>query len=48
MVVKSERGRRRYVFFEVPAGTGRDDVLLALEGIGSVKVITCTGGEAVV
>ncbi len=48
MVVKSERGRRRYVFFEVPAGTGRDDVLLALEGIGSVKVITCTGGKAVV
>ena len=48
MVVKSERGRRRYVFFEVPEGTRRDDVSAALDGIQSVKVITCAGGEAVV
>ena len=48
MVVKSERGRRRYVFFEVPEGTRRDDVSAALDGIQSVKVVTCAGGEAVV
>ena len=48
MVVKSERGRRRYVFFEVPQPVRRDDVSQALEGIGSVKVITCSDGRAVV
>ena len=48
MVVKSERGRRRYVFFEVPQHVRRDDVSQALEGIGSVKVITCSDGRAVV
>ena len=48
MVVKSERGRRRYVFFEVPQPVRRDDVSQALEGIGSVKVITCSDRRAVV
>ena len=59
MVVKSERGRRRYiffevpqpvrrVFFEVPQPVRRDDVSQALDGIGSVKVITCSDGRAVV
>lgn len=48
MVVKSERGRRRYVFFEVPQPVRRDDISQALEGIGSVKVITCSDGRAVV
>ena len=48
MVVKSERGRRRYVFFEVPQPVRRDDVSQSLEGIGSVKVITCSDGRAVV
>lgn len=48
MVVKSERGRRRYVFFEVPQPVRRDDVSQALEGIGSVKIITCSDGRAVV
>lgn len=48
MVVKSVRGRRRYIFFQVPQDTRRDDLAAALEGIASVKVITCSGGEAVV
>ena len=48
MVVKSERGRRRYVFFEVPQPVRRDDVSQVLEGIGSVKIITCSDGRAVV
>ena len=48
MVVKSERGRRRYVFFEVPQPVRRDDISQALEGIVSVKVITCSDGRAVV
>ena len=48
MVVKSERGRRRYIFFEVPQPVRRNDVSQALDGIGSVKVITCSDGRAVV
>ena len=48
MVVKSERGRRRYVFFEVPQPVRRDDISQVLEGIGSVKIITCSDGRAVV
>lgn len=48
MVVKSVRGRRRYIFFEVPQATRRDDLTAMLESIASVKVITCSGGEAVV
>lgn len=48
MVVKSERGRRRYIFFRVPEDVRRDDLTQMLSGIASVKVITCTGGEAVV
>ena len=48
MVVKSERGRRRYIFFEVPHHVRRDDISQALDGIGSVKVITCSDGRAVV
>ncbi len=48
MVVKSERGRRRYIFFELPQHVRRDDVSTTLDGIGSVKVITCSGGRAVV
>ena len=48
MVVKSVRGRRRYIFFEVPQDTRRDDVTTILDGIASIKVITCHNGEAVV
>ncbi len=49
MVVKSERGRRRYVFFRVPEGTRRDDLTAMVGGrVPSMKVITCQDGEAVV
>ncbi len=52
MVVKSKRGRRRYIVFTIPCDVGRNDVLAALEPIsGSVpehKVITSFGGKAVV
>ncbi len=50
MVVKSVRGRRRYTAFEVPPGTLREDVesVLKSSGIEDFKVITCSGGYAVV
>lgn len=48
MVVKSERGRRRYVYLRVPAGTRRDALAEMLSDIASVKVITCSSGDAVV
>lgn len=52
MVVKSVRGRRRYVSFSVPQDTCRDDVAAALGGAGpgleKTKVITCRNGKAVV
>lgn len=48
MVVKSKRGRRRYIYFRVPRDVRRDGLAESLEGIASVKVITCHGGEAVV
>ena len=52
MVVKSVRGRRRYVSFSVPPETSRDDVLAALSAVDppvpDLKVITCKGGKAVV
>ena len=52
MTVKSVRGRRRYISFEVPAGTDRDGILSALgkadPPLGSAKAITCAGGKAVV
>lgn len=49
MVVKSARGRRRYIYFRIPAGTHRDD-LAAMMGdrIASAKVITCHGTDAVI
>ena len=52
MVVKSVRGRRRYVSYSVPEGTDRENIAPILEGIepplkGS-KVITCRNGKAVV
>ncbi len=52
MVVKSVRGRRRYISFEVPSGTTREDLAEAVERAearpGSFKVITCKDGKAVV
>lgn len=36
------------MFFTVPEGTRRDDLTAILSGIASVKVVTCSGGEAVV
>ena len=52
MVVKSVRGRRRYIVYRVPTETDRDDVVSALENandpIPQLKVITCFGGEAVI
>lgn len=52
MVVKSVRGRRRYIVYKVPSDAGREDVISALEsegeGIPQLKVITCFGGEAVI
>lgn len=52
MVVKSVRGRRRYVVYTVPEGTNRDDVVSALDGLTGentqLKVITCFDGMAVI
>ncbi len=48
MVVKSERGRRRYIYFTIPEDIHHDDVFEVLSGVPSAKVITCSGGEAVV
>ncbi len=49
MVVKSVRGRRRYVYLRVPAGMHRDSLEEALAGkVPSMKVITCYRGNAVV
>lgn len=48
MVVKSERGRRRYVYLRVPADIRRDGLAELLSDIASVKVITCSSGDAVV
>jgi len=52
MVVKSVRGRRRYISFEVPSDTTRDAIVAAVEASdprpGSFKAITCSNGKAVV
>jgi RNase P/RNase MRP subunit POP5 len=52
MVVKSVRGRRRYIALQVPADLRRDDLVDALSGrseqIPGLKVVTCGGGRAVV
>ena len=48
MVVKSVRGRRCYVYIRVPTNVRRDDLTDALRDVGSSKVITCQGGDAVV
>ncbi len=52
MVVKSVRGRRRYVVFTVPAETGRNDMLDALSSLvqemPDFKVITSFGGKAII
>ena len=52
MVVKSVRGRRRYISFQVPAGTTRDAISAAVDAADprpeSFKAITCSGGKAVV
>lgn len=52
MVVKSVRGRRRYIVFTVPAEAGRSEVLDALadlsEPMPDLRVITSFGGKAIV
>jgi RNase P/RNase MRP subunit POP5 len=52
MTVKSVRGRRRYISFEVPEGTDRDGIVMALEKaeppVPSAKAITCGKGKAVI
>jgi RNase P/RNase MRP subunit POP5 len=52
MVVKSVRGRRRYIVFTVPEEAGRSDVLSKLEDLAEtmpdLRVITSFGGKAVV
>ena len=52
MVVKSVRGRRRYIVFTVPEDAGRTEVLEALSGLTEdmpdLRVITSFGGKAVV
>ena len=52
MVVKSVRGRRRYISFVVPPETSREDVLAVLSAmeppVPDFKAITCKGGKAVV
>lgn len=49
MVVKSVRGRRRYIYFRIPAGTHRDDLTAMIgDRIASAKVITCHRTDAVV
>ena len=52
MVVKSVRGRRRYVVFTVPAEIGRTELLETLkdltETMPDIRVITSFGGKAVV
>ncbi len=52
MVVKSVRGRRRYISFEVPSGTTRETIIEAIESAEprpeSFKAITCSNGKAVV
>lgn len=51
MVVKSERGRRRYVVYTVPGGTRWDEVLEVLStdpAPPQLKVISCSSGRAVI
>ncbi|MBQ7404979.1 MAG: hypothetical protein IJV90_00995 [Candidatus Methanomethylophilaceae archaeon] len=52
MVVKSIRGRRRYLACTVPSGTNRDEVIALFEESASeipqLKVITSFKGEAVI
>ncbi len=52
MVVKSVRGRRRYIVFTVPGDAGRTEVLEALSGLAEempdLRVITSFGGKAIV
>ncbi len=52
MVVKSVRGRRRYIVFTTPPDAGRNTVLDGLselaETMPDLRVITCFGGKAVI
>ncbi len=52
MVVKSVRGRRRYIAVTVPPELRRDDLVASLsefsESIPDLKVITCGNGKAVI
>lgn len=50
MVVKSRRGRRRYIVFTADESMVRDDMSTIVDsfGIPSVKLITCGKGKAVI
>lgn len=49
MVVKSVRGRRRYMYVRVPANMHRDRLTeIMCERVHSAKVITCHRGDAVI
>ena len=52
MVVKTVRGRRRYVVFTVPPEVGRTEVLSAMEGLTQelpdLRVITSFSGKAII
>ena len=52
MVVKSVRGRRRYIVFTVPSEIGRTEILESFkdltESMPDIRVITSFGGKAVV
>ena len=49
MVVKSVRGRRRYIYFRMPAGVRRDDLTAMIgDRIPDTKVITCHRTDAVI
>jgi len=52
MVVKSVRGRRRYIVFTVPPETGRSELLESLSSLTSampdLRVITSFGGKAII
>jgi len=51
MVVKSKRGRVRYIVFDVPSDLRKDILIRDVNSIGPeglVYVVQCTGGKAMV
>jgi len=51
MVVKSKRGRNRYVAFDVSPDMSRETLIRSLRGVGSAVspyIVQCASGKAVV